>query len=524
MSEARVSGLQACATKPLTRAVSGLGLTLAMTPLHASVTRFLAKETLPMLIGGHWTESAEGNTFEVCDPGEGKVIARVTAGEASDIDRAVQAGQQAFLESGWAQLPSNDRAVMLHRLADLVDRDREVLAQIEALDVGKPVAAARTGDIPNVAQTLRYFADLSVHDRRWEPIAIAHYDARSVRKPYGVCAFIFPWNFPLLLVGWGIAPALASGNTVVIKPAEDTPLSTLYFASLAQEAGIPDGVINVVPGLGETAGAALARHPGIKRMSFTGSPEVGRFVGEQCGRNLVPVKLELGGKGAAVVFNDVEIKSTAAALAGAITFNTGQVCCTATRWVVQRKILDQLVAEASALLEATVIGHELDPLTQMGPLVSDKQRTRVLSYLQRGEESGATLLLRGGPATPSGHAGGYYVKPALLTGSPDNVCCREEIFGPVAYVLPFDAEAEAVELVNRSSYGLANSVWSTDLDRANRVAEALVAGNSWINGHNLFPHGVPYGGCNLSGMGGGVLSPDTYRDYLRAQSVVRPLS
>jgi acyl-CoA reductase-like NAD-dependent aldehyde dehydrogenase len=440
------------------------------------------------------------------------------------VDRAVQAGERAFAESGWAQLPANDRAVLMHRLADLVDREREVLAQIEAIDVGKPLAAAMAGDIPNVAQTLRYFADLSVHTRRREPIAVAHYDARSIRVPYGVCAFIFPWNFPLLLVGWGIAPALAAGNTVVIKPAEDTPLSTLYFAGLAREAGIPDGVINVVPGLGDQAGAALARHPGIKRMSFTGSPEVGRFIGEQCGCNLVPVKLELGGKGAAVVFDDVELESTATALAGAITFNTGQVCCTATRWLVHRKILDRLVARASEVLEATRIGHELDPSTQMGPLVSEKQRQRVLGYLERGEASGATLLLRGGRAAPAGHEHGYYVLPALLTGSPDNICCREEIFGPVAYVLPFDSEAEAVRLVNRSTYGLANSIWSGDLDRANRVAEALVAGNSWINGHNLFPHGVSYGGCNLSGLGGGVLSPETYLDYLRAQSILRPLS
>lgn len=477
-----------------------------------------------MLIGGRWAESVGGMTFEVQDPGNAKRIARVTAGDATDVDGAVQVAQRAFEESGWAGLPVNDRAVLLHRLADLVDRESEVLAQIEAIDVGKPLAAARAVDIPNLAQTLRYFADLSVHSRRREPIAVAHYDARVMRVPYGVCAFIFPWNFPLLLVGWGIAPALAAGNTVVIKPAEDTPLSTLYFAGLAKEAGIPDGVINVVPGLGDQAGAALARHPGIKRMSFTGSPEVGRFIGEQCGRNLVPVKLELGGKGAAVVFDDVEIESTATALAGAITFNTGQVCCTATRWLVHRKILDRFVARAGEVLEATRIGHELDASTQMGPLVSAKQRDRVLGYLERGTAAGATMLLQGGKAAPAGHEAGYYVRPALLTGSPDNVCCREEIFGPVAYVLPFDDEAEVVRVVNRSAYGLANSVWSADLDRANRVAEALVAGNSWINGHNLFPHGVPYGGCNLSGLGGGVLSPETYFDYLRAQSIVRPLT
>ena len=495
-----------------------------MTPLNSEVQKFLASQPIKMFISGRWTDAASGQTFEVRDPGEGKVIARVAAGDAPDIDGAVRAADEAFHKSGWATLPVNERAVFMHRLADLVDKHSETLAQIESLDVGKPLTSARAVDVPNLAQTLRYYADLSVHLRRREPIAVAHFDARSVRFPYGVCACIFPWNFPLLLVGWNISPILAAGNTVVIKPAEDTPLSTLYFCKLVQEAGIPDGVVNVVSGLGETAGAALARHPGIKRMSFTGSPEVGRFIGESCGRNLVPVKLELGGKGAAVVFDDVDVDATAKALAGAITFNTGQVCCTATRWIVHQNILKRLGARASEALTATVIGHELDPATQMGPVVSEKQRKRMLNYLERGEKEGAKLLLPSGTAIVKGHEGGYYVKPALLTGTPDNVCWREEIFGPVAYVIPFENEDEAVALANRSPYGLANSVWTQDLARASRVAEAMVAGSSWINAHNIFPHGVPYGGCNLSGMGGGVLSPETLLDYLRPQSIVRALA
>ena len=477
-----------------------------------------------MYIGGRWTEAISGETFETRDPGNGTVLARVAAGDVADVEAAVAAAQKAFRKSGWATMPVNDRSVILHRLADLIVKHQEVLAQIESLDVGKPRGQAAAFDVPHAAQTFRYYADLAVHTRRREPIAVSGFDAHTVRVPYGVCGFIFPWNFPFLLVGWGVAPALAAGNTVVIKPAEDTPLSTLYFAKLAEEAGVPPGVINVVTGFGETAGAALARHPGLKHMSFTGSPEVGRLIAEACGRNLVPVKLELGGKGAAVIFDDVNVSAVADALAGAVTLNAGQVCCTATRWLVHEKIRDEFVKQATATLGAMKIGYGAEPDTNIGPVVSEKQRARVLGYLDKGVKAGAKLLLAGGRAEVKGHEQGYYVKPALLTGDPGNVCAREEIFGPVAYVMTFNDEDKVVELVNSSTYGLANSVWSNNLDRANRVAEQMVAGNSWINAHNLFAHGMPYAGCNLSGCGGGVLGPETLSDYLRNQTVARPLA
>ncbi len=341
-------------------------------------------------------------------------------------------------------------------------------------------------------------------------------------QPWGPCAFIFPWNFPFLLIGWGISPALAAGNTVVIKPAEDTPLSAIYLARLAREIGFPDGVINVVTGFGETAGAALAHHPGLKRMSFTGSPEVGRLIAEACGRNLVPCKLELGGKGAAVIFDDVDIEDTARKLASAITFHTGQVCCDATRWLVHETIYDRFVDASVKLLRNVNVGYQMDPATTMGPVVNAKQRDRVLGYLERGRAEGAKAVLEGGAASVPGRQG-FYVKPALLAGPLDNVAARDEIFGPVACLAPFRDERQAIELANATDYVLANSVWTSDLGRAARVAESMVAGNSWINAHNVFPHGVPYGGVNRSGLGGGVNSVETLFDYWRSQSMVRPL-
>jgi len=462
-----------------------------------------------------------GGIFETIDPGNGRSLARIAA-ETTDVEDAVQAAHEAFHHSGWATMPSNDRAVILHRLADLVDQHTAILAQLESLDVGKPIALTVAFDVPNCAQTLRYYADLSVHSSPRQAIAVSGCEAYTARVPYGVCAFIIPWNFPLLLLGWGVSPALAASNAVVIKPAEDTPLSALYFAHLSELAGLPAGVINVIPGGGHTAGAALAAHLGIRRMSFTGSPEVGREVAVSCERKLVPAKLELGGKGAALVFPDIDVEDAAGKLSSAITLNSGQVCCTATRWIIHEDIYDRFVQAARARLSETRIGYGLDPVTQMGPVVSAKQKRRVLSYLKSGEETGAEVVLRGGAEQITGHDG-FFVSPSLLAGDPGNSCAREEIFGPVAYLMRFRNEKDGIDLVNRSSYGLANSVWSGDLERARRVAESMVAGNSWINAHNVFKHGIPYGGCNESGLGGGVLGPETFFDYLRPRSIVRPI-
>jgi aldehyde dehydrogenase (NAD+) len=488
------------------------------TELHKNVRDFLS-QPVPHHIGGQSRMSATG---KVLNPSDGSVLAEVALGGAAEIDLAVAAAEKAF--PAWAALRPNERAVLLHRFADALEKHSAELAQLESLDVGKAIAAAEGFDVPFGIQCLRYFADLSMTAQYSVPLAIKNIEARTWRVPYGVCGFIFPWNFPFTLLCWGVAPALAAGNTVVVKPSEVTPLSSLFAAKIAAEAGLPPGVLNVVNGEGANAGAALSSHPRIKRMSFTGSPEVGKKIGEVCGRNLVPCKLELGGKGAAVVFDDVDVDSAATQLAGAITLNTGQVCCTATRWMIHEKIYDRFVGKVTDVLKQTKIGPGMDRDTQMGPLVSEVQRQRVLGYLERGKASGARTVLDGGRVSPPDAANGFYVQPALLEGSDDNVCCREEIFGPCAYLLKFKDEEAAIAQVNQLAYGLAKSVWSADLKRANRVAERMVAGNSWINAHNVFAYGLPYGGTNLSGTGGGVNSPETFHDYLRSQTIARPLS
>lgn len=487
------------------------------TTLHNNVTDFLSKP-LPHHIDGHAHLSP---TARVMNPSDGSVLAEVSMGGVGEIDLAVRAAEKA--SPAWAAMRPNERAALLHRFADALEQHSAELAQLETLDVGKAIAAAGGFDVPFGIQCLRYYADLSVQTPCSLPLALKNMEARTYRTPYGVCGFIFPWNFPFMILCWGVGPALAAGNTVVVKPSEVTPLTSLYAAQLAAEAGLPPGVFNVVTGDGANAGAALVSHPRLKRMSFTGSPEVGKAIGEVCGRNLVPAKLELGGKGAAVVFDDVDVADTAQKLASAITLNTGQVCCTATRWMVHERIFDSFANNVLSALKQTHIGPGLDPATQMGPLVSEVQRQRVLGYLERGQHEGATVVLAGGSLAPQGSEKGYYVQPALLAGDAHNVCCCEEIFGPCAYLVKFKDEDAVVRQVNQLTYGLANSVWTSDLNRAGRVAERMVAGNSWINAHNVFAYGLPYGGVNLSGVGGGVNGPETFNDYLRSQTIARPL-
>ena len=473
------------------------------------------------LIGGKLLPSESGRVHDVYDPSTGKVLCSVAMGEAREVNNAVAGAEAAFPR--WSATPPAERAVLMQRLADLLEKHSADLVQIESIDVGKAIVNTESFDIPFGIACVRYFADLLQHVAIDVPHALPNIEARTYRVPYGVCGFIFPWNFPYNLLLWNVAPALAAGNTLVIKPSEFTPLSTLFVARLVQEAGIPDGVINIVVGDG-AVGQTIAEYPTIKRISFTGSPRVGKLIGRICGENLVPVKLELGGKGAAVVFEDADVDHVAKQLAGAITFNTGQVCCTATRWIVHEKIYDSLMSKFVDELNNTRIGPALDRATQMGPLASKIHFDRVSNHLAKGREQGAKVLLEPREVRPAGFEDGYYMSPSLLSGAAENVCCREEIFGPSAYVLTFREESEAIRQVNSLTYGLANSVWSRDLSRANRVAEQLIAGNNWINAHNVFACGLPYRAVNLSGLGGGVNSPETLFDYFRPVTIARPLT
>lgn len=488
--------------------------------LSSETNQFLS-QPIQLFINGNWQDSHTGLVKPVINPSNGETIATVASGAEHDVNFAVESAHAAF--NNWSQLSVYERSTIMFKLADKLEEHKDTLAQLEAIDVGKALVNASGFDIPFGIECVRYYADLAVKADYGNTLNVTDMEARVHKAPYGVCGFIFPWNFPFDLLMWNVMPAIAAGNTVVIKPAELTPLTTLYVCKLAEEAGVPPGVINVVVGSGGAVGTPMIQHPKVRRISFTGSSGVGKKIASMCGERPIPCKLELGGKGAAVVFDDAELDNAVEQLAGAITLNTGQVCCTATRWLIHADIYDSFVEKVTAKLKATVIGPGTDPATEMGPLVSQAQQDTVMSYLDRGLSEGATEILSGGTIAVDGSEGGFYVAPYLLGGSPDNVCFREEIFGPAAYLVKFTDEAEALDLVNSLDYGLANSVFSKDLERCQRVAEKMVAGNSWINAHNVFAYGLPYGGINMSGVGGGVNSPETFYDYLRDLTIARPL-
>src|SRR5580704_9984137 len=476
---------------------------LKIDPLEDKIHNFISR-THKMLINGKWVEALSGQTFATYNPATGEVLAHVAEGNHEDIDRAVKAARSAFETGRWSQLTPSERGRVIWKLADLLEENLEEFAELESLDNGKPLKVARAADVPLAVDLLRYMAGWATKiEGNTIPISVpyapgAKFLAYTLREPVGVVGQIIPWNFPLLMAAWKLGPALATGNTVVLKPAEQTPLTALRLGELIQEAGIPDGVVNIVSGYGETAGAALAAHPGVDKIAFTGSTEVGKLILRAAAGNLKRVTLELGGKSPAIIFPDVDLDSAIAGAAGAIFFNHGQCCCAGSRLYVEKSIFDKVVEGVAEHAKKINVGSGQDESTDMGPLVSAEQMNRVCGYLESGFSEGAKAVVGGGRHGDKG----YFVKPTVLVNTNEKMkVVQEEIFGPVVTAIPFSDPAEVLAQANDSVYGLAAGIWTRDIQKAHRLASQLRAGTVWINCYNIFDAALPFGGYKQSGWG-----------------------
>jgi phenylacetaldehyde dehydrogenase len=456
-----------------------------------------------LFINGQWADAAAGKTFETPDPATGETLARVAEGEAEDINRAVKAARRAFDQGPWTRMTASERGRIIWRIGDLILEHLDELAQLESLDNGKPFAVARAADVPLAADLFHYMAGWATKiEGNTISISVpympgANFHSYTLREPVGVVGQIIPWNFPLLMAAWKLGPALATGNCVVLKPAEQTPLTALRLAGLMAEAGLPDGVVNVVTGFGETAGAALAAHDEVDKVAFTGSTGVGKLIVAAATGNLKKVSLELGGKSPNVVFDDADASAIEGA-ANAIFFNHGQCCVAGSRLYVQRDRFDEVVDGVAEIAKSIKLGPGIEPGTQMGPMVSDEQLRTVTGYIESGKAQGATALSGGSRFGDRG----YFVEPTVLTNTrPDMKVVREEIFGPVVVAAPFSDLDEVAAVANDTPYGLGAGIWTKDISKAHALAKKIKAGSVWINCYNVFDAALPFGGYKQSGWG-----------------------
>ncbi len=469
-----------------------------------------------LFIGGAFVDAAAGGTIEVLNPFDNSPIAQVAEARAEDVDRAVEAATDAF--PAWSRMDAADRGQLLTRLADAIEAHAEELIVLEATDTGHPVRDARKLDVPRTARCFRYFGGMADKVEGFLPPVYPGFINYVQREPVGVVGQIVPWNFPLMFTSWKMAPALAAGNTIVIKPAELTPLSTLRIAELMQEVGIPDGVVNVVPGYGQTAGQRIAEHEGIAKVAFTGSTATGRKVVEASAGNLKKVQLELGGKGPNIVFEDAFIPAAVGGSAWAIFHNQGQACIAGSRLILHEKVADEFLEKFIGLARSIRLGNPLDEATEMGPLTSQHHQERVLHFCDVATKEGGEILTGGKAPDSDELAAGCFVEPTVVRAKPGDTVSKEEVFGPFVSVTTFSDDDEALAIANDVRYGLGSGLWTSNLSRAHRMAREIHAGMVWINSYKVVHPASPFGGMGESGYGR-EMGFEVMREYTQPKSV-----